>query len=61
MVIIKSIKLPNSELILKRDGNLYSVIRLVGGNESNVITNLDEESAFDTFDFWQDLELESDK
>jgi hypothetical protein len=61
MVIIKSIKLPNSELILKRDGNLYSVIRLVGGNESNVVSNLDEESAFDTFDFWQDLELESDK
>jgi hypothetical protein len=61
MVIIKSIKLPNSELILKRDGNLYSVIRLVGGNESNVVSNLDEESAFDTFDFWQDLELENDK
>ncbi len=61
MVIVKSIKNSSSELILKRDGNLYSVIRLVGGNESNVITNLDEESAFDTFDYWQDLESESDK
>jgi hypothetical protein len=61
MVIVKSIKNSNSELILKRDGNLYSVIRLVGGNESNVITNLDEESAFDTFDYFQDMETENDK
>jgi hypothetical protein len=58
MVIVKSIKLPNFELILKRDGNLYSVIRLVGGNESNVVTNLDEETAFETFDYWQEMERE---
>ena len=61
MVIVKSIKNSNSELILKRDGNLYSVIRLVGGNESNVVANLDEESAFDTFEYFQDMEMESDK
>lgn len=60
-MIVKSYKKENVEIIVTKTGDDYKVIRLVGGNESIVTSILDQESAFDIFDYFIDMEMENDK
>lgn len=60
-MVIKSYKKGNVEIIITKNGDDYKVVRLVGGNESTVTSNMDEESALDIWDYFIDMELENDK
>ncbi len=61
-MLVKSYKKDNVELLMtKNDQDSYRVIRLVGGNESIATSELDEESAFDLFDYFLDKETGADE
>lgn len=60
-MVVKSYKQDNVEIIVTKQGDDYKVIRLVGGNESMVTSSVDQESAFDIFDYFIDMEKENDK
>lgn len=60
-MVVKSFKQGNVEIIVTRQGEDYKVIRLVGGNESMVTSAVDQESAFDIWDYFLDMERENDK
>lgn len=58
-MVVKSVKNGDIEILLTKTGSDYKVIRLVGGNESMMTGAVDEESAFDIFDYWYDMEFGS--
>lgn len=61
-MIVKTFKNNNVEIILTQseDGS-YNIVRLVGGDESNGIYDVDYEDADDLFDYWTDMEIEGKK
>lgn len=56
-MIAKSYKLNDTEILMMKYNSKYSVIRLVKGENANIIRSLSYEDAGDVWDFWLDMEL----
>lgn len=60
-MIAKSYQLDKTEILMMKYNNLYNVLRLVKGEESQIMRNLTYEDAEEIYSYWMDMELGADK
>jgi hypothetical protein len=60
-MIAKSYQFEKTEIIMMKYNHLYNVLRLVKGEQSQIMRNLTFEDADDIYTYWMDLETGVDK
>ena len=60
-MIAKSFQENGTEIIMMKYNTLYNVLRLVKGEQSQIMRNLTYEDADEIYEYWMDMQLGVDK